>query len=157
MKTDNLPHYRQGDVLLQRVASLPKGLTKVPRVDGKIIVALGSSNGNPHYFEGKGSEMLRDADGAQSLVLVGKRISGRFQIEERRRNWLVLDCVALGLIAFHKSDVSESKGQPELADVSGRFELLKHAEHTAHAYPDGTYSHVPQRGFNRGEIRRVQD
>jgi hypothetical protein len=149
------PHYRQGDVLLQRVDSLPKkGLTKVPRTDGKIVVALGSSNGNPHYIDEKGSELLRDGDGNQKLVLAGVPIKGTFPIADENKLRIVVDHPKLGEIAFAHADVTKANGQ---ARISGRFSILKHAEHTDQAVRAGNYNHVPQRGFNRGEIRRVQD
>jgi hypothetical protein len=160
VKIKTLPHYRQGDVLLERVDSLPKtGLTKVPRVDGLIVVALGSSNGNLHFFRGKDSSQFTDADGRLFYILVGTSMNGRYTVEERKRNWLILQTGKgpIGLVAFRKADCVEEKSQPGMATVKGRFELLNHAEHTPHAYLEGAYSQEPQRGFNRGEMRNVLD
>ncbi len=154
------PQYRQGDVLLQRIDSLPKsspdnGLTKVPRAAGKIVVALGSSNGNPHYFDDKGSYLMRSKEGDQYLVLKGQTIKGCYPIISENRLRVLLDIPKLGKVAFGPGDIAESKDGK--ARVNGKFSLLKHAEHDVHAIPAGTYNHVPQRGFNRGEIQRVQD
>jgi hypothetical protein len=159
MKTKPAPvQYRQGDVLLERVDSLPKkGLKEVPREDGKIIVAIGSSNGNPHYFTEPKSKLLTDVDGDRFLRLAGQPIKGSFPIlDENCLRVLVLH-PKLGKVAFSHADAVKSKKGPAVAKVSGRFSLLNHAEHDVHAVRAGNYSHVPQRGFNRGEIRRVQD
>jgi len=42
-------HYRQGDVLIERVASLPNGnLTKLDRENGRVILAHGEVTGHAH-------------------------------------------------------------------------------------------------------------
>jgi hypothetical protein len=40
--------YRQGDVLLERIPSLPKKLTKVAREGARLILAHGSATGHSH-------------------------------------------------------------------------------------------------------------
>ncbi len=40
--------YRQGDVLLQRVTAMPKKLTKLPRIAGRLVLAAGKSTGHSH-------------------------------------------------------------------------------------------------------------
>jgi len=40
--------YRQGDILLQEVSSLPVDLVAIPRADGKIVLAKGEATGHAH-------------------------------------------------------------------------------------------------------------
>jgi len=39
---------QHGDLLLKKVAKLPKGVVKVPRVDGLLILAEGEATGHHH-------------------------------------------------------------------------------------------------------------
>jgi len=41
-------HVRQGDVLIERIAALPKNLTAVPRESGRVILAHGEATGHAH-------------------------------------------------------------------------------------------------------------
>jgi hypothetical protein len=40
--------YRQGDVFLQRVSDLPKGMKKAPRKRGRYVLAEGEATGHAH-------------------------------------------------------------------------------------------------------------
>lgn len=42
---------RQGDILLIPVDEVPKGLTEVPRENGKIVLAEGEATGHLHMIE----------------------------------------------------------------------------------------------------------
>ncbi len=44
--------YRQGDVLLQRVDTIPDGLQAVPLDKGRVILAYGEVTGHAHAVEG---------------------------------------------------------------------------------------------------------
>lgn len=48
MKTKNQNHYRQGDVLIERIGSLPKKLKKLAREKGRVILAHGEVTGHAH-------------------------------------------------------------------------------------------------------------
>lgn len=39
---------RQGDVLIRRVAKIPKGLKKVPLENGRVVLAHGEATGHAH-------------------------------------------------------------------------------------------------------------
>lgn len=39
---------RQGDVLIQRIASLPKEITKLARENGRVVLAHGKATGHHH-------------------------------------------------------------------------------------------------------------
>jgi hypothetical protein len=43
--------YRQGDVLLIRVDSLPTGLREIPRDRGRVVLAYGETTGHAHAIE----------------------------------------------------------------------------------------------------------
>jgi len=44
----NTQSYRQGDVLIESIPSLPKKLVKVARENGRLILAHGSATGHSH-------------------------------------------------------------------------------------------------------------
>ncbi len=44
--------FRQGDVLIARVARIPKGLTQVPKDKGRVILAYGEVTGHAHAVLG---------------------------------------------------------------------------------------------------------
>jgi hypothetical protein len=44
--------YRQGDVLIRRVTSIPDGLTPVPLENGRVILAHGEITGHVHAVVG---------------------------------------------------------------------------------------------------------
>ena len=46
----NQIHYRQGDVLITRIAALPKSATKLAREHNRVILAHGEVTGHHHSF-----------------------------------------------------------------------------------------------------------
>lgn len=61
----NKTHYRQGDVLIERVETIPAGLTRLPHGGPtKIILAHGEVTGHHHAveFEGPEEAWARSAD-----------------------------------------------------------------------------------------------
>jgi len=55
--------YRQGDVLLIRVESVPGKLQRVPRdAEGRVVLAEGEATGHAHAIADKGAELLERAD-----------------------------------------------------------------------------------------------
>ena len=61
--------YRQGDVLIQRVAKLPAKLTAIPREDGKVVLAHGEVTGHSHAIAEAGVKFGRDDSGATYLEI----------------------------------------------------------------------------------------
>lgn len=47
MKTTQ-KHYRQGDVLITRIAAFPKSMKPVARIGGRLVLAAGKSTGHSH-------------------------------------------------------------------------------------------------------------
>ena len=56
-------HVRQGDVLLERIESMPAGVKKVKRENGRLIIARGEVTGHCHAIEEKSAELFVDKDG----------------------------------------------------------------------------------------------
>lgn len=71
-------HYRQGDVLIERVSSLPSKLTKLARENGRVILAHGEVTGHAHAILDKhvahfaGAEE-RTADGLAGVTFLEVR------------------------------------------------------------------------------------
>jgi hypothetical protein len=53
--------YRQGDVLIERVAALPEKLEPVPRDRGRLVLAYGEVTGHAHVVEGP-AELFVESD-----------------------------------------------------------------------------------------------
>jgi len=51
--TNGSAHYRQGDVLIERIAALPKSLQKIPRENGRVVLAHGEVTGHAHAIADK--------------------------------------------------------------------------------------------------------
>lgn len=61
--------YRQGDVLIRRINSIPSGLTPVPREDGRVILAHGEVTGHAHVVEGEVEFLATDLAEMQGRFL----------------------------------------------------------------------------------------
>ena len=157
MKPQIQKHYRQGDVLLRYVDSLPSKLKPVLRQRGRLVLATGTS-GHDHYIEDPGSEMFTAEDGGHWLKIDGKSMKGSWPITEHTELHVLVRHPKLGVIAFAERDIAV-KGKT--ATVDGHFALLIHdskpVEHSPQALPRGTAELMEQSEFNREEIRRVTD
>lgn len=58
--------YRQGDVLIMRVDSIPRGAVVRPRENGKVVLAHGEVTGHAHAFAEADVDLL-DANGITYL------------------------------------------------------------------------------------------
>ena len=61
--------YRQGDVGIRRVASIPKGAKKVKRDAGRIVLAYGEVTGHAHAVLDREATLVRSTDGRTFLRL----------------------------------------------------------------------------------------
>ena len=61
--------YRQGDVLLRRVASIPAGAKEVARDQGRVVLAYGEVTGHAHAIVDEGAVLLSVAESATFLRL----------------------------------------------------------------------------------------
>lgn len=58
----NQIHYRQGDVLIERVGSLPAKRTKLAREKGRVILAHGEVTGHAHAISEKHCDLFESAE-----------------------------------------------------------------------------------------------
>lgn len=160
MKNKNQIHYRQGDVLIERISSLPASLKKTALEGGKVILAHGEVTGHAHAFAATDAEKFTDATGAEFFNVTGRALKFKMTIQRRWKSQIMVNHPKLGLIEFAESDVQVAGDQ---VIVDGDFGLLRHDEHTAHGIPAGTYKGagmkgtVRQREYSPEEIRRVAD
>lgn len=153
--------YRQGDVLIERIFSLPKSLKPADRENDKVVLAHGEVTGHAHVFAGLSTRKLTDDKGREFFDVRGSKIKADLQIVRRWRSQVMVDHPKLGVIEFAESDVTVN-GDRVLID--GSFDLLKHDEHHAHGIPTGLYRGgnsanltVRQREYSPEAIRNVAD
>ncbi len=58
---------RQGDVFIEKIGSLPKGVQKFPRKNGRIILAEGEVTGHAHAIADESVVSFIDAEGSLFL------------------------------------------------------------------------------------------
>lgn len=150
-------HYRQGDVMLRHVSSLPDKLKPVVRQRGRLVLANGGS-GHAHFMTDPGSELFVAEDGGQWLKIKGETFKGRYPVIEQSKLHVLVRHPEIGPLAFAASDIAV-KGKT--ATVDGIFAVLFHdsnpLEHSPQALPRGSYEQMDQSEFHREEIRRVTD
>lgn len=54
--------YRQGDVLIRKVDSIPSGLKKIEAEAGRVVLAHGEATGHHHSFDNPGCVALLESD-----------------------------------------------------------------------------------------------
>lgn len=64
--------FRQGDVLIVRVAELPKKLQEIEREGGRIVLAHGEATGHAHAIKDKHVALFRDPN----LAAIFMHVSG---------------------------------------------------------------------------------
>lgn len=62
--------YRQGDVALVPVTTLPEGLTEVPRDRGRLVLAYGEVTGHAHVIDSPEAQLLTTPEGERFLRIV---------------------------------------------------------------------------------------
>jgi hypothetical protein len=60
---------RQGDVLIERIAKLPKELKRQEPVNGRIILAHGEATGHHHSIEADAADWWKDEAGEQFVTV----------------------------------------------------------------------------------------
>ncbi|MDQ3722996.1 MAG: hypothetical protein M3376_08005 [Actinomycetota bacterium] len=61
--------YRQGDVLIERVNTIPAGLLAVPKEDGRVILAHGEVTGHAHAVLGDVEFLAADLEDLEERFL----------------------------------------------------------------------------------------
>ena len=62
-------HYRQGDVLIERIDALPKELKKVAREGGRVILAHGEVTGHAHAIAAPNADLYSAVDAGDVTFL----------------------------------------------------------------------------------------
>lgn len=62
-------HYRQGDVLVERVERLPDGLKPVEREQGRVVLAHGEVTGHAHAIKNRIAKFFGTEKGERFLSL----------------------------------------------------------------------------------------
>lgn len=78
------PHFRQGDVLVERVAMLPAEATLLPHTAGSCVLAHGARTGHHHVVRDAGASLFATE---RTLFLVMKE-NAAVQHEEHAPLWL---------------------------------------------------------------------
>lgn len=136
MKNTKTHQFRQGDVMIQTIMSLPTGLRRAPLENGRVVLAHGEVTGHAHVFDPSDATKLLGDDGAEFFEVGGRRIKATMPIERRWRNQVMVRHPELGLIEFNV-DTVEIVGDQVIVD--GDFGLLRHDEHKAQGVPAGLY------------------
>lgn len=153
-------HYRQGDVAIERIGSLPAKLNKVARENGRVILAHGEVTGHAHSFAEDVAQKYTDEKGAEFFTVGGTPIQATLPVLRRWKKQVMVHHPELGIIEFHQGDVEIIGDQ---VTVDGEFGLLKHDEHHAHGVPAGFYrggadgGKVRQREYTPQGIRNTAD
>jgi hypothetical protein len=150
--------YRQGDVLIIPVRSIPEQRDLIEREDGRVIVARGEVTGHAHAIADERSAMFRDP----RLNLIFLRTDGDLQgpivgqlLEiNRQESWF------LAQTDLRKRPVKFALAHASIEDgviECGTFTLLDHEEHNPQAIPNGLNRIFRQREYTPEEISNVAD
>lgn len=71
---NKMKHYRQGDVLLERVSALPKGAVE-QKVKGPVILAYGEATGHHHAIKEKSVRIFREPETQATYVEVAEALA----------------------------------------------------------------------------------
>lgn len=155
-----LKQYRQGDVLIQSIDSLPTQLSKVELENGRVILAHGEVTGHAHAFSGTDADKFVDSYGAEYFNVRGNRLTCSLPIMRRWHSQVMVNHPEFGVIEFAESDV---KIDGETVTIDGDFALLNHEEHSVQGIPAGLYKGagatgtVHQREYSPEATHNVED
>lgn len=156
--------YRQGDVLIERVASIPKTkTTPIARDNGRVVLAYGEVTGHAHALHGPGATLLEGPEGRFLRVDEEALASLRpVRIEEciDPRFTRIMDASGI-ILRFHNEDdrlpsVLDAMTLERPVTIPG--EIVQHEEHDAVVPVPGNYALPGQREYVAPEIvRQVAD
>src|SRR5574337_330311 len=131
--TKNNLIFRQGDVLIMQVKSLPTGLRPAPLdKDGAIVLAFGEQTGHRHAIYDH--IMQPEVTPGEADEIAEAAIA---RAQSKARLWAAPD-------GSRYLEVSEAV-------------TLSHEEHTAHTLPPGIYKLPVQMEYQPQELRRIAD
>ncbi|HUR86030.1 MAG TPA: hypothetical protein VMY78_11850 [Solirubrobacteraceae bacterium] len=79
--------YRQGDVLVQQVDTIPGGLLAVPKDNGRVILAYGEVTGHAHAVEGDVQFLAADLADLEERFL---RVENEAQVVHEEHSTITL-------------------------------------------------------------------
>lgn len=141
-------HYRQGDVLIERIALIPSTAVKQKRAK-RVILAHGEVTGHHHSFATADVDRFAGDDGAEFFQVRGKALNFTLPLVREWKSQVMVKHPKLGLIEFARADVTVKDGA---VVVDGAFALLVHQEHTVQAIPAGAY----RGGTTSGRVRQCE-
>lgn len=148
MKTNNKTLlFRQGDVAIESISSLPAGLRKAPLEDGQVILAHGEVTGHAHIFDPSDATKLLGEGESEFFNVTGRAIKATLPIVRRWRNQVMVNHPQLGVIEFNVDTITIDGGN---VVIDGEYGLLRHDEHHAHGIPKGLYAG----GASKGQVRQ---
>jgi hypothetical protein len=74
--------YRQGDVLIVPVQSLPENLEPIGREGGRVVLAHGEATGHAHAITAEGAALFRDPELAAIFMTVSGEMPVALEHEE---------------------------------------------------------------------------
>lgn len=83
----NLKKYRQGDVLIQQVTSIPSGLQPVPLEQGRVILMHGEVTGHAHAVIGDVEFLAADLADLEERFL---RVEAEAQVVHEEHGTIIL-------------------------------------------------------------------
>jgi hypothetical protein len=128
----NPKQLRQGDVLLQPVASLPPGCTEIPNDKGRIVLAYGEVTGHAHAIADHVAYAERRGAAAEEIASAAIA-----RAQTKARLW-------------------KAQNGERYLEVTEMVNLT-HEEHTAHALLPGIYHLPTQVEYTPAALRRVAD
>ena len=148
--------FRQGDVPLVSVSSIPASAVALPRQGLKTVLALGEATGHHHRFESNAATMLRDADGRDYLRIDDAPFSLHpAAIEDAAlRDVRMSDGIIVRFTPDQFVDAEMALSASKTLTVHGA--LLVHEEHAAIVIAPGTYAVPGQREYTSADMEPIR-
>lgn len=152
--------YRQGDVLIQPVDSVPSDAIAVARDNGRSILAYGEVTGHAHALHGPGARVLARPNGERFLLVDKEAVShlsprkAEVALDDDRFT-RIMDASGLTFKFANDDDrlalVLEKLGKT----LTLPGEIVQHEEHDAVVLPPRSYKLPGQREYVAPEITRA--
>lgn len=143
--------YRQGDVLLVAVDSIPRDVTELPRTERGLVLAEGEATGHAHRIPSRSAKLYRtETDQRYMRATAGVQLGH----EEHKTRCSV--CPELPLVVATHYDVTRSAEEPERYTCDSHAGVLaKRLEDPGKTYLDpGEYHRTIDADYVPGEVPR---
>lgn len=130
--------YRQGDVLIIAIDTIPEGATEIPRGHRGVVLAEGEVTGHAHRIPSRSASLYRDESDARYLRVMGPA--------PRKVERVIIN------------QDGDERVVTVLESVPGTTVDLLHEEHSAVSLPPGDYRIAIHVEYSPGELpRQVAD